>query len=55
MCIPDLVIIKYFGNNATEIKRKRKSSDKLCFVDHTRENINDGADFSTGTKQRFRS
>ena len=21
MCIPDLVIIKYFGNNTTEIKR----------------------------------
>jgi hypothetical protein len=38
------------GNSASTV-----SSDKLCFVDHTRENINDGADFSAGTKERFRS
>ena len=38
------------GNSALTV-----SSDKLRFVDHARENINDGADFSAGTKERIRS
>jgi len=36
------------GNPASTV-----SSDKLCFVDHTRENINDGAYFSAGTKDTY--
>ena len=38
------------GNSASKV-----CSDKLCFVEQKRENINDGADFSSGKKERFRS
>jgi hypothetical protein len=40
---------KRSGNSAST-----ESSNKLLFVDHRRENVNDGAEFSGGTKERFR-